>query len=430
MKRGILLLLMLTALSSCVAMGQINCTSGSAQFKLVCEFPYSTGALTNGTALGSSQAGVLALQSATAVATSLNIAMATQVSQLPVPSASAGTVVVFRAGVPETFNNLGPILTDRGQTIGRGKVFIGFSGTQYVFNDVNKNPLSSLPFSFSRAAYNSSGGLQSTTYTSEIINLAFKLNQYVGVATVGLSKRIDASVIVPWERVSLGDTTGASTNIVVDPSGNQIMQYTHPASYASGTANGVGDITFNVTSMLWSGERSGFAAEMNVRSPTGDALNFLGSGAWGFNPFLVYSYLAKVSPHARIGYEWNTTTELNNPTGTSGGNKALPGGLVYDVGADYAAMKRLTLAADLLGSQFLNTPAVSLVPVTINISGTPTTLQTSAPVTTSYTINNFSGGLKISPVGSLVLAGNVLVQLNNNGLHARPTPLVGISLKF
>jgi hypothetical protein len=430
MKRGTLQLLLLAALSTSVASGQINCTSGSAQFKLVCEFPYSTGALTNASALGPTQAGTLALQTATAVATSLNITMATQVSQLPVPAASAGTVVVFKGGVPETFNNLGPILTDRGQTIGKGKVFLGFSASQYVFNDIDKNPLSNLPFAFSRQAYNSNNELQSTTYTSETINLAFKLNQYVGIATVGLSKRIDASVIVPWERVSLGDTTGASTNYVVDTSNNLVLQYATPSSYSSGTANGVGDITFNVKSMLWSGERSGFSAEMNVRTPTGDDLNFLGSGAWGFYPYLVYSYLGKVSPHARIGYVWNTATELNNPTATAGGNKALPGGLEYDIGADYAALKRLTLAGDLLGSQFLNTPAVSLIPVTVTISGKPTTLQTSSPGTASYSINNLSAGLKVSPVGSLVLAGNVLIQLNNNGLHARPTPLVGISLKF
>jgi hypothetical protein len=429
MKRGTFHLLLLAALSSTGAMGQINCTGGPAQYKLVCQFPFSTGALSNDTALGSGQAGTQALQTATAVATSLNIAMASQVSQLPVASASAGTVVVYKGGVPETFNNLGPILTDRGQTIGKGRVFIGFSGSQYVFDNIDKNPLSTLPFAFSRAAY-LGGTLQSTTYTTEGLRLAFKLNQYVGIATVGLSNKVDVSAIIPFERVSLGATTGQSTNYVVNSSNALVYQYTKPGSYSSGIADGIGDATFNVKTMISNGERSSFAAEMNVRTPTGDDLNFLGSGAWGFNPYLIYSYLAKFSPHAKIGYQWNTKTELNNPKGISGGNQSLPGGLVYDVGGDYAMMRRMTVAVDLLGSQFLNTPAIATSSVAVTGLPSGTSVITSTPVTSSYSVNNFSAGLKISPVGNLVLAGNVLVQLNKNGLHTRPTPLVGISYKF
>jgi len=430
MKRGTLYLLLLAALSSTAALGQINCTSGPAQNKLVCQFPFSTGALTNDTALGTGQAGTQAFQTATAVATSLNIAMASQVSQLPVASASAGTVVVYKGGVPETFNNLGPILTDRGQTIGKGKVFIGVSASQYVFNNIDKNPLSSLPFAFSRAAYTSGGSLQSTTYTTENLRLAFKLNQYVGIATVGLSNKVDVSAIIPFERVSLGATTGQSTNYVVNSSNALVLQYTQPSIYSYGTADGIGDATFNVKTMISAGERSSFAAEMNVRTPTGDDLNFLGSGAWGFNPYLIYSYLAKFSPHAKIGYQWNTKTELNNPKGTSGGNQSLPGGVVYDIGGDYAMMKRMTVAADLLGSQFLNTPAIATSSVSVTGLPSGTSLVTSTPVSSSYSVNSLSAGVKLSPVGNLVLAGNVLIQLNNSGLHTRPTPLVGISYKF
>jgi hypothetical protein len=430
MKRGTLQLLLLAALSNCMAMGQINCTSTAAQGKLVCQFPFSTGALSNDTALGSGQASTTALQSAVAVATSLNIAMASQVSQLPVASASAGTVVVYKAGVPETFNNLGPILTDRGQTIGKGKVFIGFSASQYVFTSINGNSLRALPFSFSRSAYTSGGTLQSTTYTLESFDLAFKLDQLVAIGTVGLSNRVDVTAIIPWERVSLGDTVGQSTNYVVEANNVLAFQYPLPSTYSSGTANGIGDATFNVKAMLASGEHASFSGEMNVRTPTGDDQNFLGSGAWGFNPFLVYSHLGKVSPHAKIGYQWNTKTELNNPSETAGGNKSLPGGLQYDFGADWAMAKRLTVAGDLLGSQYLNTPAVSRSSVQVSSSSSLPALETSTPISSSYTISNLSAGLKVSPVGKLVIAGNVLIQLNNNGLHARPTPLVGISYKF
>jgi len=176
---------------------------------------------------------------------------------------------------------------------------------------------------------------------------------------------------------------------------------------------------------------------MNFRTPTGDALNYLGSGAWGFNPYLVYSYLWKVSPHAKIGYQWNTATELNNPTSTPGGNQALPGGLQYDLGGDWAATKHLTVAIDLLGSQYLNSTKLALSTVPLTFLPTPTsTTKTSVNLPTvvransTYTINDLSAGVKWNPYRDLVLSGNVLFQLNNVGMRSRPTPLVGISYKF
>jgi hypothetical protein len=182
--------------------------------------------------------------------------------------------------------------------------------------------------------------------------------------------------------------------------------------------------------VLSSGEYSTFAAGINFRAPTGDDLNFLGSGAWGFNPYLLYSYLWKVSPHAKIGYQWNTASELNNPTNTSGGNQNLPGGVQYDVGADWAMRKRLTLAGDVLGSQYLNTPRLVTTTTTLSTTTGQFSLPSSVSSNSSYSISNLSLGLKYSPAGKLVLSGNVLIQLNNNGLHARPTPLFGISYKF
>ena len=52
MKRRIVQLLLLTALSSTAALGQIDCINGPASQKLVCQFPFATGVFTNDTALG------------------------------------------------------------------------------------------------------------------------------------------------------------------------------------------------------------------------------------------------------------------------------------------------------------------------------------------------------------------------------------------
>lgn len=435
MKRRTLQLLLLTLLSSSGAMAQVNCSSGPTTPKLVCEFPISTGVLTNASALGSTSGASSGAATALQAATTLNIAVATQVSQLPMASASSGTLVVHdKNGAAHTINDLGPILTDRAQTIGKNRFFLGATASQFVFTDIDGNSLGNLKFAFYRTAYNpATGAVLTNTYTSDTTRIDFRINQFIGVATWGLTDTLDLSVIVPVERVSIGAYTGAptpatkTTSYVLDANNKFLFQYDTSPTYAFGSASGVGDITVNGKSIMWKGERAAVSAAMNFRLPTGDKLNLLGSGAFGLNPYLAYSYQAKVSPHAKVGYQWNTRTVLNNPTLTFGGNKALPGGMQYDIGVDYAIKKQLTIAGDLLGNQYLNTPRLNTT--TVKITDT-ISVPTSTPGTSSYWISNVSTGLKWNPVGNLVLSGNVLFQLIDNGLRSRPTPLVGIAYRF
>ena len=427
MKRRTLQLLLIAALSGSGAMAQINCISGPASQKLVCQFPFATGVFTNASALGGTQG----IQTAVQAAGVFNSAIGTQVSQLPLATASAGTVVVYKDGVPETYNNLGPILTDRAQTVGKHRLFLGATASQFVFTDIDGIPLKSLPFAYYVTAYQQgTNTVLSNTYTSEDTKLSFKINQFIGVATFGITNRIDMSVIVPVERVSLGATTFNSNSYILDSSNNLVFSYSNPNTYAPGSSSGVGDITVNAKGELWKGEHGTVSAGMNVRTPTGDDLNYLGSGAWGFSPYLIYSYLSKISPHAKFGYQWNTTTELNNPTDKPGGNLALPGGMQYNVGADWAILRHITVAGDLLGSQYLNSPKLVLTETPLPDTPSTKSLPTIIPGTASYSINNISAGLKWNPFRNLVLSGNVLYQLNNNGLRSRPAPLVGISYKF
>ena len=170
---------------------------------------------------------------------------------------------------------------------------------------------------------------------------------------------------------------------------------------------------------------------MVVRFPTGDALNYLGSGAYGFNPYAVFSYQARVSPHVKLGYQFNTTTVLNRSL-VSGEPLGLPGGLQYDIGADASVYKKIiTAAADLLGNYVVNAPV--LIPGTVPIQGfnrfnlnEPTLI----PRTSSYTLDQLSLGVKFKPTAHLFFYGNVLIQLNNVGLRSNPVPLVGISYKL
>jgi hypothetical protein len=420
MKTTILQLALLCCISSVAAMGQIDCSTSN---KLVCQIPFSTGALNKN---GSAVAG------ANSVAAGFNSSIATQVSQLPLASSSSGTVVLYRAGVPEVYDNLGPILTDRATTVGKNHLFLSFTASQFYFTDIDGIGLGKVPFSYSAVSNTS------TVYTAEDLNIHFKINQYVAIATYGVTNKLDVSMILPIERISIGTSSFDTQEYIVDIASNvgQGPFAAQPIN-SRGTASGIGDIVFAGKYIVKSEEHGTFSVGLNERVPTGDDRNYLGSGAWGTNPYAVFSYVSRVSPHVRLGYQWNSDTELNPNLVRPGSNLALPGGLQYDFGADWAATKHLTLAGDLMGDQFQNAPRLtpSTLAFSYKTSSTATTtntvnLPTVASVNSTYWINDVSAGLKWNPYKRLIFSGNVLFQLNNVGMRARPTPLLGVSYEF
>ena len=60
------------------------------------------------------------------------------------------------------------------------------------------------------------------------------------------------------------------------------------------------------------------AAAVDVRTPTGNAREFLGSGAAGIKPFVAISAGKRLSSHVNMGYQWNGSSILaGNLTGTT-----------------------------------------------------------------------------------------------------------------
>jgi Putative MetA-pathway of phenol degradation len=425
MTKRTLQLLLLALASSFTALAQVDCANSR---KLVCQIPFSTGIYTNNGSAPSQQ-------QARNVATSFNSAIATQVSQLPLASASSGAVLVYTNGVAQIYDNLGPILTDRAETVGKNRLFLAFTASQFYFTDIDGIGLKNVPFAYQSIGTDKDGKVLSYTYTGQDLDIHFKINQYTLIGTYGISKNLDASIIVPIERVSIGSATLDVVQYLLDGNNNFNGLLHPPSTFSPGIASGVGDITFNAKYSLWRTERARLALGFNLRTPTGDALNYLGSGAWGSNPYAVFSYLAKTSPHVRLGYQWNSGTDIYPNPAHAGTNLSLPGGLQYDVGVDQAVLKRLTVAADLLGNQYLNAPRLTNSLLTFPCTGcsktaTSVSLHTVDAVNSSYWINDVSAGAKWNPWKELILTGNVLFQLNNVGMRARPTPLFGISYKF
>jgi hypothetical protein len=428
MTKRILVFLSFCTIFSTVGWGQQSCitTSGFSN-KLACQIPVITTAATPGT-----------IGNPAAVFSS---SFAVQLGQLPILSSGSGVVLSFdkQSQVYVASENLGPILTERAETIGKHKLLLAFAYQHFNFTDISGNSLSAVPFVFAAKAGNVTipDSNQPCTGTGSIIcltqtdHISMSVNQYTALATFGINGKTDVSVIIPFEYVSQN----------VSATGNQYFINSSPpvsapfSSSAPGSANGIGDMLVSVKRAIWSNEKTHLTAGLLVRFPTGEALNYLGSGAYGFDPYGVVSYnFSRFSPHVRLGYQFNTSTVLAPKFDSNGkyiGNSTLPGGFQYDFGADAIVIKKVptTFAADFLGNYILNAPV--LVSGTVAIPGfTPSSAKTLRPTTSSYNSSQLSLGLKVKPYKNLMLYGNVLLQLNNVGLRSAPVPLAGISYTF
>jgi hypothetical protein len=342
-----------------------------------------------------------------------------QLSLLPTASPASGITLRFdpAAGVPvRATESLGPILSERAETIGKGKLFLGYTFQRIGLDSIDGADLKNLPLVFNVCVDAACSATNPPTVAATNDRLDLKVNQFTSIATYGLTSRIDISVSVPFDTVRLG-ISRKSTVILQGSS----TVFPAPA-FGERDASGIGDVVARAKGTIFSGERFGLAGGVDIRFPTGDELNFLGSGAYGVKPFVAASYRARVSPHANFGYQWNGDSILASPTGAANNSKRqLPTDVFYSVGFEVPT-KRVTFTADFLSFHVFD--ALRLSPTTR--FGHPNLAVTTGSLTTS----DGSIGFKINPAAGLIITTNVDIKLDHNGLRHRLIPLVGIGYTF
>jgi len=177
------------------------------------------------------------------------------------------------------------------------------------------------------------------------------------------------------------------------------------------------------------------ALASDLRLPTGDESNFLGSGAWGVKPFAAVSIRTGwLTPHVNLGYQWNGSSYLGGNI-WNGTKDKLPDFAFFSVGTDIGVTRRLTAAVDYIGQELISAPRIisatytSLGPlVSTGQTGMFPTISTVARDT--YNQSDSAFGFKYNLFDRLIVSGNLLVALNDGGLRQRVTPLVGLSYSF
>jgi hypothetical protein len=362
---------------------------------------------------------------------------------------------------------------------------MGGTYQRFRFHQLDGVPLKNLPALVPSVAGSAPAGdpYLASQFLSTQNSIDIKLNQFTFFATFGLTNHIDLSVAVPFQQVgfnvnsvvtinriagtepillpsSTGPVVTCCSNGGPGPYGPVFANYFDPKNPQSSTvrefsnstpnltnngdlywnpsknsAAGLGDITFRIKDNIYRNDKVSIAVLGDVRVPTGDASNFLGSGTLGLKPVVAMSVrTGALTPHVNLGYQWNGSSVLGgNPyLGTKG---RLPGFGLFSAGTDIGITKWLTGSIDYLGQELINVPRISTTSYTspgplasTGQLGTFNTITSGGNQT--YNQSDAAFGFKISIRNHLLLTGNVIVALNDGGLRQRVTPLVALSYGF
>lgn len=366
-----------------------------------------------------------------------NTAVGVQLSALPLPSSASGFTYTFDPALGvynRSADSFGPILAERAETLGKGKFYVGFAYQHFKFASLDGLDMHRLPVVFQHIQSTPDPFIRRDLITTNNFVDA-KIGQATTFFTYGLANRLDLSVALPLVTAQLDAVSAATVQRIGTPGNNAIHYFrdangnpTDRKTFAgSASASGIGDVLLRIKGTAIDGRRAKLAAGLDVRMPTGDEYDFLGSGAAGLKPFIALSgKVGSVSPHVNFGYQWNGSSVLAGDVRT-GAKGHLPNQFNWVAGFDAGMSKTFTLAFDVLGQSIMRAPRVQ---ETQFVAANNATFPQISFHRSTLNIVNGSVGFKVAPVSTLLISANFVFQMNDVGLRARVVPLVGVSYAF
>ena len=375
----------------------------------------------------------------------LNRGIAAQLSTFPLGSSSSGFTYDFdpELGVfnrsTETF---GPVFAERALTAGKGKLSFGVnhlsaSYDRFEGQDLEEGDIKLYLLHEDLAA---PGRLNTATwFEGDIIESALSIDLQndttVLYANYGVTDRFDVGVAVPYVRLDMTariDATIERLSTAADPFEVHVFPGDGDLTESfveTGSAEGIGDMVVRGKYNFYRGPSANVALATDLRLPTGNTDDLLGSGATQVKLYAIAGYAGKrFAPRASWGY-----------TFSSGGADfmgELPDEIAYTAGFDAGLHSRVTLTADFVGRTLLDADRLVLAEQTFEaVTRTDPAVQTTTRLTPTIVTGNVnvllgSVGLKVNPVGRLLLVGNVLLAIGEGGLQDEVTPVLGLEYSF
>jgi len=413
-----------------------------------------------------------------------NIALS--LGTLPLESPTSGVILKTdpSTGAPlPVSGTLGPIFTQRAETIGKHKFYFGVTHQNYHFTSLDGHSLNGLAILYGGndpSGVQKAGAPTTTSQATFNLGLDVRLSQDVAFLTYGLTNRIDVSVGLPMVHAAVASTAyngisysgtgtfaGANSQCwCINTFAPGTFALTQPTIGQSSLGKtGFGDMVIRVKGTVLENPHAVLAIGADLRPPTGDAANYLGTGTTSFKPFLALSLFSKplahgivFAPHMEVAWQYSGKSILGGELqGTSqiaqlSGNVTapfygtpliatkdyLPDVFSWSAGTEVALGRSHTIVLDVLGNQIgLVHGALTLDSVSNFNAFAQPTLASSVPTSafaaagrTSFGQYSGAFGYKTRIYGNLIASFQALVRFDNNGLTARVVPLYGLGYSF
>jgi len=382
-----------------------------------------------------------AAESANGVLTpALNSLIASNISSFPLTSTIAGVTYDFSTGRPVPITeSLGPIFAETAATLGKGRLNMGAEFTHLSLNKFRGIATKDIRFTFFHEDLGTSG-LGNNPFELDVIDLNLDLdvnaNIYAFFATYGVANNFDVGVAIPFVNVSLSGTAQA---IIRGPFSGREHYFAGNAPASPNVvvtepydknASGVGDVAVRLKYSFVRRFDLKLGALLDVRLPTGNENDFLGTGETSTKFSLIASRkIAQFTPHLNIGYDYRPADFDSDE-------------LEFTAGLDQKLAEGVTLAVDFLGELDVNSSEAIKFGAQENIviqdrvtGGANVTVNrledlTSIPQRDNDNTLNASIGFRIAPSEKILLLGNILIPMNDGGLRSSVAPTLGVTVNF
>lgn len=345
----------------------------------------------------------------------LNDSLRGQLANLPLPSPAGGFTFQFDPALGtfvRSTESFGPIYAQRAETLGRGKVSLGFTYSRHTFDTLDGKDLEDgeLKLTFKHedcCAQPPSPG--NPVFERDIILAQIfaevTSDVFVVSATYGVLDNLDVSIAVPIIRNEIR-LKGVATVIEEPGTPPGTHRFANGSTMLtvrdSGEATNVGDILVRGKYNFYRTTPVGLAAALDVRLPTGSTDDLTGLGTLRVSPALIASAkFNRFAPHVNIGMHIGNTSRIENE-------------FFYNVGFDWGVIRPLTLTFDVLGRRILDNERQ----------------KAGSDKTADSNIVDAAVGFKVNPWRNALLLFNVLIPLNDTGLRDNVTPLIGLEVTF
>ena len=408
----------------------------------------------------------------------MTVELGAQLLSFPLGSSSGGfsfTTDSMTGEVSPSSETFGPAFAERAITIGRGQTNVGFAFRSTSYDSFEGVPLDSGELTFIRqhndCCLAPGNPTQPTNFTPEFerdllqSNLSVDISTRASVffATHGLTDNFELGVAIPFVSVDVDARVDGQIHRTASSSNPRIHSFdgngADRATFTeSGSSSGLGDLSLRAKYNFLRGDTTSFAAGLDLRLPTGDKDDLLGTGATQAQLLFIYSgEYGRVSPHVNVGYTLSSgesspaageiaVDAADHRTDTITGGLPVaavdltpPDEFAYTFGLNVAAHSHVTLGFDIKGRTLLDASRFELRD-NVYPNRLPGTLPTGPfEARQEFSLRDETGtlhlvlgviGAKFNVANTLLLNANVLFPMSDGGLKPKPTLVVGLDYVF